>query len=83
MLVLSRKISEKIVISTDIVVTVLNVDGDQVKLGIDAPRDISIHRQEVFDDIMKSNRDAIARPGQKDDLFLSVVKSNRRNRHEQ
>jgi carbon storage regulator len=83
MLVLSRKISEKIVISTDIVVTVLNVDGDQVKLGIDAPRDISVHRQEVFDDIMRSNKDAVARLVQKDDLFLSVVRCNRRDKHEQ
>ncbi len=81
MLVLSRKISEKIVISTDIVVTVLNVDGDQVKLGIEAPREISIHRQEVFDDIMKSNRDALASSGQKDDLFLSVVRNRKDGDH--
>jgi len=73
MLVLTRRVNEKIVISTDIFVTVLNVDGDQVKLGIDAPGDISIHRQEVFDDIMRSNREALLEGDDREKAFLSII----------
>ncbi|HEX9639832.1 MAG TPA: carbon storage regulator CsrA [Candidatus Krumholzibacteria bacterium] len=48
MLVLSRKRNEKIIIGEDITVTVLEVRGDQVQLGIDAPRSIPVHRHEVY-----------------------------------
>ncbi len=49
MLVLSRKLNESIVINDDIVVTVLGVKGDRVRIGIDAPGEIPVHRQEVFE----------------------------------
>ncbi|NLO89732.1 MAG: carbon storage regulator CsrA [Clostridia bacterium] len=55
MLVLTRKKDETIVIGSDIFVTVVDVDGDKVKLGINAPKDISIYRKEVFDAIVKEN----------------------------
>jgi carbon storage regulator len=58
MLVLSRKIGEKIVIDHQIVITVLDCRGDTIKLGIDAPRHITIHRLEVYEDIMRSNQQA-------------------------
>ena len=48
MLVLSRKPNESIVINYDIVVTVLSVQGDRVRLGIEAPGEIPVHRQEVY-----------------------------------
>jgi carbon storage regulator len=48
-LVLTRRANESIVIGKDVVVTVLEVRGDQVRIGIDAPRDLEVHRQEVFD----------------------------------
>jgi len=48
MLVLSRKKNESVVIGDAIVVTVVEIRGDKVRLGIQAPREISIHRQEVF-----------------------------------
>ena len=73
MLVLTRKINEKIVISADIVVTVLTVDGDQVRLGIEAPSDISIHRQEVFDEIIRSNRQAIQKSNNRADILQSIL----------
>ncbi|MDA8189250.1 MAG: carbon storage regulator CsrA [Dehalococcoidales bacterium] len=58
MLVLVRKCDESIVIHGDIVITVLGVDGDRVKLGIEAPRDISILRQELCDEVIRQNRAA-------------------------
>ncbi|NEU62430.1 carbon storage regulator CsrA [Paenibacillus sp. ALJ109b] len=58
MLVLTRKKGESIVISDDIVLTVLSVDGENVKLGITAPRDIEIYRKEVLDAIEQNNQNA-------------------------
>ena len=49
MLVLSRKINESIVINDNIVITVVDIRGDKVRLGFDAPKDVPIHRQEVYD----------------------------------
>ncbi len=77
MLVLTRKLNEKIVIASDIVVTVVNIDGDQVRIGIDAPRDISIHRQEIFDEIVRSNRAALLESGSRNDVLLGLLKRNR------
>ena len=53
MLVLSRKRQEKIVIGDEITVTVLEVHGDQVQLGIEAPRHIPVHRHEIFEAIQR------------------------------
>lgn len=51
MLVLSRKKNESIVIANDIVITVVEVRGDKVRLGIVAPKDVPVHRQEVYEAI--------------------------------
>ena len=51
MLVLSRKKNESIVINNDIVVTVVEIRGDKVRLGIVAPKEVPVHRQEVFEAI--------------------------------
>ncbi len=58
MLVLTRRSSQSIVIGKDIVVTVLEVRGDQVRIGISAPRDVDVHREEVFFELQKTNRSA-------------------------
>ncbi len=63
MLILSRRINEKIVIGDDIVVSVVEVRGDQVKLGIDAPRNVKVFRQEVFNAIQEENKKAAAASG--------------------
>lgn len=63
MLILSRRVNEKIVIGDDIVVSVVEVRGDQVKLGIDAPRNVKVFRQEVFDAIQEENKKAAAASG--------------------
>jgi carbon storage regulator len=54
MLVLSRKRDEKIVIGDRIVITVVEVRGDKVRLGIEAPADVPVHRQEVYDAIRRT-----------------------------
>lgn len=58
MLVLSRKPNQSIVISSDIIVTVIEIRGDQVRLGIRAPRNITVHRDEVAAEIKAANREA-------------------------
>ncbi|MCY7916018.1 MULTISPECIES: carbon storage regulator CsrA [Bacillus] len=60
MLVLSRKINEAIQIGADIEVKVISVEGDQVKLGIDAPKHIDIHRKEIYLTIQEENNRAAA-----------------------
>jgi carbon storage regulator len=55
-LVLTRRTEESVVIGDNIIVTVLGVEGEKVKLGIDAPRDVTILRRELFDAITQQNR---------------------------
>jgi carbon storage regulator len=62
MLILSRKPGETLVIDGKIRVKVIRVEGDVVKLGIEAPAEISIHRQEVYDEIQKNNKEAVTAP---------------------
>ena len=58
MLVLTRKIGEGIIIGDDIKITVVELKGGGVRIGIDAPREMKIHRQEVFDRIKQENKEA-------------------------
>ena len=58
MLVLSRQRDETIMIGDDIEVTVVDIRGDKVRLGINAPKEISVHRKEVYDAIRRENRAA-------------------------
>lgn len=55
MLVLSRQRDESIIIGDNIVVTIVDIRGDKVRLGIQAPTEISVHRQEVYDAIQREN----------------------------
>ena len=59
MLALSRKKNEAIIIGNNIEITVLEVKGDQVKIGISAPKDVPVYRKEVFLQIQESNKEAI------------------------
>lgn len=59
MLVLSRKLGESIVIDGRITVKIVRLEGDIVKLGIDAPLEVPVHRQEVYDEIQRNNREAL------------------------
>lgn len=59
MLVLTRKVGESIMIGDGIEVKIIGIDGDQVKLGIEAPRHIKVHRQEIFEAIQSENKAAL------------------------
>ena len=58
MLVLSRHRDESIMIGDDIMITIVDIRGDKVRLGIDAPQEIPVHRQEVYDAIKRENQKA-------------------------
>jgi carbon storage regulator len=55
MLILTRKLGERITIGDDIIITLLEIKGSQVKLGIKAPKSVSIHRQEIYERIREEN----------------------------
>jgi carbon storage regulator len=62
MLVLTRKPDQSIMVGNEIEITVLEVRGEQVRLGIRAPRTVSVHRKEIFEQIRQENQKAIAAP---------------------
>ena len=63
MLALSRKKNEALVINNNIEITVLEIKGEQVKLGISAPKDVPIYRKEVYAQIQEANKEAVNTDG--------------------
>ncbi len=59
MLILTRKSDESIIIGNNIKIKVLKVQGNQVHIGIDAPRDLSVYREEIYEQIRKENENAV------------------------
>ena len=59
MLVLTRKVGEGIIIGDDIKISIIELKGGGVRIGIDAPREVKVHRQEVFDQIKQENKEAV------------------------
>jgi carbon storage regulator len=74
MLVLTRRANQSIVVGNDVVVTVLEVRGDQVRIGIKAPRHVTVHREEVFAEIQKANREAVLPASFDAELTLPIPK---------
>jgi carbon storage regulator len=58
MLILTRRVGEAVVIGEEVTVTVLGVKGNQVRIGVDAPKTVSVHREEIFDRIKNEQKDA-------------------------
>lgn len=65
MLVLSRQREERIIIGDNIVIKVVDIRGDKVRIGIEAPNHIPVHRQEVYEAIQRENPEQPTRPGGK------------------
>ncbi len=59
MLVLARKPNQSIMIGDNIEIRIVDVRGDQVKIGIDAPKNIKVHRKEIYEEIKKANQEAM------------------------
>ncbi len=64
MLALSRKLNESVMIGKDIELTILEIKGDQVKVGITAPRHLPIYRKEIYNQIQEENRQSIGKQEQ-------------------
>ena len=75
MLILTRKTNEKIKIGNDITITIIEVRGEQVKIGVEAPKDVKVFRQEVYNAIQSENRTALV-SGQNLDALSMFSKLN-------
>ncbi len=57
MLILTRRVGEAVMVGSDVTVTVLGVKGNQVRLGVNAPKHVAVHREEIFDRIQREQHD--------------------------
>ena len=60
MLILTRRVGETLMIGDEVTVTVLGVKGNQVRLGVNAPRNVSVHREEIYQRIQQERRDDVS-----------------------
>jgi carbon storage regulator len=58
MLILTRRVGETLMVGDEVTVTVLGVKGNQVRIGVNAPKDVSVHREEIYQRIQKEKTDA-------------------------
>jgi len=83
MLILTRRVGEKLIIGEKVTVTVLGVKGNQVRIGVDAPRDVTVNREEIHQRILKEqkalNGNGVARtPVPKAQIPIRIVKASTR-----
>ena len=71
MLVVSRRVGESVVIGDDITISVLDVRGDVIRIGIDAPRSVAVHRSELLEQLAQSNQEAASSADAVDSLLTA------------
>lgn len=77
MLVLTRKKNQSIVVNDNIEVTIIDIQGDQVRVGINAPKDVKVFRKEVYLEMMEENRRAAEVQIQALDILKSAIKNKK------
>jgi carbon storage regulator len=78
MLILTRRVGETVMIGNDVTVTVLGVKGNQVRVGVNAPRDVAVHREEIFERIKREEQDG---SGAENTTTTTTRKAARGNGH--
>jgi carbon storage regulator len=70
MLILTRRVGETLMVGDEVTVTVLGVKGNQVRIGVNAPKDVAVHREEIYDRIKKENlgEDSVDSEGDEDSI---------------
>lgn len=76
MLILTRRVGESIVVNDDIVLTVFEVRGDAVRIGIDAPRSVRVNRKEVYEEIQRSNEQAVSTSDEALESLRSAIEAD-------
>lgn len=79
MLILTRRVGENIVVGDDIVISVMEVRGDAVRIGIQAPRTVTVHREEVYRELQQANRAAAQSGAVADDAVAAVARQAARD----